>query len=140
MRVEEMKLIEAEAAGMQDLGRGQALLEAFAKTRDPQYVYGQHNEAYYNSKTPAFQNEIWWQRRIEFWAEGLATFDIKRLEKGIIRSYKNSNHIEGYRWNVQEVPTWMNLCIVQTEGNYNKALVNNPSPTAPTEDSPEYIW
>ncbi len=142
MRVEEMKLIEAEAAGMQDEGRGKALLETFAKTRDPQYVYGQHNEAYYNSKTPAFQNEIWWQRRIEFWAEGLATFDIKRLEKGIIRSYPGSNHIEGYRWNVQGVPNWMNLCIVQTEGNYNKAVANNnnPAPIAPTEDSPEYTW
>lgn len=142
MRVEEMKLIEAEAAGMQDEGRGKTLLEAFAKTRDPQYVYGQHNEAYYNSRTSAFQNEIWWQRRIEFWGEGLATFDIKRLEKGIIRSYPGSNHIEGYRWNVESVPTWMVFCIVQTEGNYNKAVAedNNPAPVAPTGDSPEYTW
>lgn len=142
MRVEEMKLIEAEAAGMQDEGRGKTLLEAFAKTRDPQYVFGQHNEAYYNTKTSAFQNEIWWQRRIEFWGEGLATFDIKRLEKGIIRSYSGSNHIEGYRWNVESVPTWMNFCIVQTEGNYNKAVAedNNPAPVAPSGDSPEYQW
>ncbi|MDE5849388.1 MAG: RagB/SusD family nutrient uptake outer membrane protein [Muribaculaceae bacterium] len=140
MRVEEMKLIEAEAAGMQDEGRGKALLEAFAKTRDPQYVYGQHNEAYYNTKTPAFQNEVWWQRRIEFWAEGLATFDIKRLEKGIIRSYPNSNHNDGYRWNMQETPNWMNLCIIQTESNYNKAIVSNPAPVTPDGNSPEYTW
>ena len=140
MRVEEMKLIEAEAAGMQNEGRGKALLEAFAKTRDPQYVYGQHNEAYYNTKTPAFQNEVWWQRRIEFWAEGLATFDIKRLEKGIIRSYPNSNHNDGYRWNIQETPNWMNLCIIQTESNYNKAIVSNPAPVTPEGNSPEYTW
>lgn len=140
MRVEEMKLIEAEAAGMQNEGRGIQLLTEFAKTRDPEYVYGTHNEAYYNTSTPAFQNEIWWQRRIEFWGEGLATFDIKRLQKGIIRSYAGSNHIEGYRWNVETVPGWMNLCIVQTESNYNKGIVNNPTPTAPTGDSPEFIW
>lgn len=139
MRVEEMKLIEAEAVGMQNEGEGKALLEAFAKTRDPQYVYGQHNEPYYNYQTPAFQNEVWWQRRIEFWGEGLATFDIKRLGKGIIRSYAGTNHIEGYRWNVDQVPSWMNLCIVQTETNYNKGITNpNPAPTHPSEDSPLY--
>ncbi|MDE7419780.1 MAG: RagB/SusD family nutrient uptake outer membrane protein [Muribaculaceae bacterium] len=140
MRVEEMKLIEAEAAGMQDEGRGKALLETFAKTRDPQYVYGQHNESYYNTSTPAFQNEVWWQRRIEFWAEGLATMDIKRLEKGIIRSYPNSNHNDGYRWNMQQTPNWMNLCIIQTESNYNKAIVSNPAPVTPEGNSPEYTW
>lgn len=140
MRVEEMKLIEAEAAGMQDEGRGIALLTAFALTRDPNYVYGTHNEAYYNSSTPAFQNEVWWQRRAEFWGEGRATFDIKRLEKGIIRNYPGTNHPEGYRWNVEKVPDWMNFCIVQTEANYNKAIVNNPSPLAPSGDSPEFIF
>ena len=47
MRVEEMKLIEAEAVGMQS-GRqaeGIALLTAFAKQRDASYEYGKHNEA-----------------------------------------------------------------------------------------------
>ncbi|MCM1489262.1 MAG: RagB/SusD family nutrient uptake outer membrane protein [Muribaculum sp.] len=140
MRVEEMKLIEAEAAGMQNEGNGISLLTTFALTRDPNYVYGQHNEAYYNESTPAFRNEIWWQRRVEFWGEGLATFDIKRLQKGIIRSYPGTNHIEGYRWNVENVPEWMNFCIYQSESNYNKAIVNNPAPVAPTGDSPEYIW
>lgn len=141
MRVEEMKLIEAEAEGMQNEGQGKALLETFAKTRDPQYVYGQHNEAYYNTKTSAFQNEIWWQRRIELWGEGFSTFDVKRLEKGIIRSYEGSNHIEGYRWNVNHVPDWMNFCIVQTESNYNKGIINpNPAPVAPTGDSPLYSF
>jgi hypothetical protein len=56
MRVEEMKLIEAEAAGMQDVARGKALLEAFGKTRDANYEYGHHNEAYYNNSTSEFQN------------------------------------------------------------------------------------
>ena len=66
MRVEEMMLIEAEAAGMQDEGRGKTLLETFAKTRDPQYAY---------NETQSFRDNIWWQRRVELWGEGFATFD-----------------------------------------------------------------
>ncbi len=140
MRVEEMKLIEAEAAGMQELARGQQLLEAFAKTRDASYTYGTHNEAYGNNSTSAFQNEIWWQRRVELWGEGFATFDIKRLNKGIIRSYTNSNHMETMRFNTQSAPDWMNLCIVQTETNYNTACTNNPVAARPDGDSPEFQW
>ncbi len=140
MRVEEMKLIEAEAAGMQDLNRGIQLLTEFAKTRDPQYVYGQHNEAYGNSSTSAFQNEVWWQRRVELWGEGFATFDIKRLNKGIIRSYAGTNHLENYRWNTTTPPDWMNFCIIATEADYNYSIVNNPTPMAPDSDSPEYVW
>ena len=32
------------------------------------------------------QNVIWNKRRIEFWGEGLAWFDLKRLNKGIDRT------------------------------------------------------
>lgn len=140
MRVEEMMLIEAEAAGMQDEGRGQALLTTFAQLRDPNYVYGTHNEAYNNTSTSKFQNEVWWQRRVELWGEGFATFDIKRLQKGIIRSYAGTNHIDGFQWNTTTPPDWMNWCIVQTETNYNSACVNNPTPIAPDGNSPEYAW
>lgn len=145
MRAEEMALIEAEAAGMQDLGRGQALLEAFAKTRDANYTYGQHNETYGNSKTSAFQNEIWWQRRVELWGEGFATFDVKRYNKRVIRSYPGTNHPEGARWNSDlnnengtYYANWMNWCFVGTEADYNYDLVPNPNPVQPTEDSPAY--
>ena len=140
MRVEEMYLIEAEAAARQNEAQGKALLEAFAKKRDASFEYGQHNEAYGNTSTPSIINEIWWQRRIEFWGEGLATYDIKRLQKGIIRSYPGTNHAEGYRWNTTTTPEWMNTCIVQTETNYNTACTNNPDPIAPSADSPEYTF
>lgn len=140
MRVEEMYLIEAEAAGMQEEARGIALLTEFAKTRDANYVYGTHTDTYGNTTTPQFQNEVWWQRRVEFWGEGMATFDIKRLSKGIIRSYPNTNHVESYRWNTTTPPDWMNFCIVQSETNYNTACTNNPTPIAPTSDSPEFNW
>lgn len=140
MRVEEMKLIEAEAAGMQNESNGINLLTAFAQTRDPQYVYGQHNEAYGNPNTSKFQNECWWQRRVELWGEGFATWDIKRLGKGIIRSYAGTNHLFDYRWNTTSTPTWMTLCIGGTDANYNMAIVQNTVPTAPVEDSPEFAW
>ena len=140
MRVEEMMLIEAEAAGMQDESRGIALLTTFATNRDPEYTYGTHNEAYYNTSTSAFQNEIWWQRRVELWGEGFATYDIKRLRKGIIRSYDGTNHVKDYRWNVETTPQWMVWVYCQTESNYNYDLVNNPNPVAPICDSPEYVW
>ena len=125
IRVEEMILIEAEAIGMQE-GReaeGIAKLTAFAKTRDAAYQYD-------NLKT--FRDNVWWQRRVELFGESaLATFDIKRLNKGIIRSYEGTNHIEGYRWNTDSVPQWMHLCIVQSETNFNRACTNNPTPIQP---------
>ncbi len=149
MRVEEMMLIEAEAAGMQNEARGIELLTLFAKSRDSQYVYGTHtSDSYGSSYATAFQNEVWWHRRVELWGEGFATFDIKRLDKGIIRSYAGTNHPSGYRWNYgiydtnggNLYPNWMDLCIVQTETNYNTACINNPTPLKPTGDSPEYNW
>ena len=139
MRVEEMYLIEAEAAGRLNEAEGVRLLTEFAKKRDANFVYGEHGrEAYNNTTTGAFVNEVWWQRRVEFWGEGLATFDIKRLQKGIIRSYPGTNHVDGYQWNTETVPQWMHFCIVQTETNYNKACTNNLDPIAPTGNSTPY--
>lgn len=149
MRVEEMKLIEAEAAGMQNEARGIELLTAFAKTRDANYEYGVHGtETYGSNYATKFQNEVWWQRRVELWGEGFATFDIKRLDKQVIRSYAGTNHPAGKRWNADiygksegnNYPAWMDLCIVQTETNYNTECVNNPTPIKPITDSPEYSW
>lgn len=142
MRVEEMKLIEAEAVGMQS-GREQEginLLTTFAKQRDTDYVYGKHNEAYGNASTSAFQNEVWWQRRVEFWGEGLSMYDIKRLDKGIIRSYDGTNHVDAYQWNTTSAPNWMNWCITQAETNYNTDCTNNPTPVAPSGNSPQFAW
>lgn len=146
MRVEEMKLIEIEARGMQNENDGIAMLTEFAKTRDPRFVYGKHNEAYGNASTGAFRNEVWWQRRVEFWGEGMSTFDIKRLDKGIIRNYAGTSHPETARFNIggyntnggNNHPDWMDLCIVQTETNYNYSCNNNPTPIAPEKDSPEW--
>lgn len=138
MRVEEMYLIEAEAAGRLNEAEGIRLLTEFAKTRDPQYVYGKHNEAYGNTKTSAFVNEVWWQRRVELWGEGLSMYDIKRLEKGIFRSYPKTNHAETMRWNTKETPQWMTFVLPRSEVAYNTGISEiNPTPSAPEKDSPE---
>jgi hypothetical protein len=84
---------------------------------------------------------------VELWGEGFATFDIKRLNKGVIRSYPHSNHVTNYKWNAGKYttnkgiyPDWMDFCIVQTEINYNFDCINNPTPQRPQGDSPEYAW
>ncbi len=135
MRAEEMMLIEAEAAGMQDQSRGIELLTAFATTRDPEYTYGTHNESTYGGNCTAFQNEVWWQRRVELWGEGFTVADIKRLNKNVIRSYANTNHSDGYQWNTSGPAEWMSLPIPQTETNYNTSCISNPAPTAPSGNS-----
>lgn len=140
MRVEEMMLIEAEAAGMQNESEGIRLLTEFAKTRDPQYVYGKHNEAYGNPANSAFQNEVWWQRRVELWGEGQSMFDYKRYQKCIIRSYEGTNHLDGYQWNTDNTPQWMTFCIGGTEPEYNYDLIQNPIPVAPVGNSDPYVW
>lgn len=136
MRVEEMYLIEAEAVGRQNEAEGIAKLTAFAKTRDADFVYGEHKEGYGGVKCSDFINEVWWQRRVELWGEGFATMDIKRLQKGVIRNYPNTNHVPNYRYVEKSTPNWMNLCIVQTETNYNYDCTNNPDPSksSPADD------
>ena len=130
MRVEEMILIEAEAKGMMNEADGKAILTAFATSRNPSWKYG----------SEPLREQIWWQRRVEFWGEGLATLDIKRLQKGIVRNYAGTNHPENYRWNTDGVPDWMTFCIVESETLYNKGCEQNPVPVKPTQDSPEYVW
>jgi tetratricopeptide (TPR) repeat protein len=135
MRVEEMYLIEAEAAARQDAARGKQVLENFVKTyRDPAYVS-------VGSSTDLVVDEIWVQRRIELWGEGFATFDIKRLNKGITRSYTGTNHRTGFRYNTTTSPAWMNYCIVRTEFNNNFSInpdENNPAPVTPSDAPPAW--
>lgn len=94
MRVEEMYLIEAEALAMGgDFAGGQKLLKDMVLTRDPQFVSKATN-------AQELREEIWLQRRIEFWGEGLAWFDLKRLRKASDREYKSTNHRADARFNL----------------------------------------
>jgi len=124
MRLEEMYLIKAEAQAMAgDLAAGKATLETLIKSR---------NKGYSCSASTAsdFQKEVYFQKRVELWGEGLIFFDAKRLGMGFTNGYTGTNAQEGYRWNVTGVsPSW-NFCIPQSELNGNPVLdgYNNPEP------------
>lgn len=123
MRVEEMYLIEAEAAAHQNASQGQSLINSFMKTRD----------ANYNTSLTgnALIEEIVFQKRVELWGEGQAFFDIKRLDYPVIRGYVGTNFATLTCFNTARRPAWMNFVIVETEENNNKAVAgfNNPDPS-----------
>lgn len=123
MRVEEFYFIEAEAAEHLAAGEGMALLEAFMKeNRDPEYIVAPGVDAI---------DEIVFQKRVELWGEGQSFFDYKRLNMSVTRGYEGSNVDAARQFNTNGRPAWMNFCIVLTEKNNNKAIIDweNPDPT-----------
>ena len=126
MRVEEMFLIEAEAAAQQDPARGIALINSFMKT---------YRDASYNCKAAAKDDviqEIVLQKRVELFGEGHTFFDIKRLNMPVTRSYKGTNYDDTKAlFNTTTRPAWMNLVISQSEEDNNNGVVgfNNPDPS-----------
>lgn len=127
MRVEEMYLIKAEAEGMQNVATGVQLLNEFVKTyRDPKYTFSAADK-------DAFRDEIWRQRRIELWGEGLSYFDLLRFKKPLDR--------RGGGWPAQTIFNIdaNNYALIyvtpQEEINTNKALngeFNHPEGSYPT--------
>lgn len=130
MRMEEMILIKAEALAMSGkLSEGKAVLEGLIQTRDPEYVCTAANEA-------LFQLEVFKQKRIEFWGEGVIYYDAKRLKAGFRNGYNGTNAQEGYRYNCSGVAPWWNFVIPQSELNGNPVLkgFNNPDPSNTVEE------
>ncbi|MBQ7195579.1 MAG: RagB/SusD family nutrient uptake outer membrane protein [Bacteroidales bacterium] len=125
MRMEEITLIKAEAQAMKgDLDGAKTTLATFVKTRNPEYDCSSISSA------AAFQDEVYLQKRIELWGEGLIYFDAKRLAKGMRNGYPNTNAQVGYRFNCTGVVPHWNFCIPQSEIEGNPALKdwNNPEP------------
>ena len=126
MRLEEMMLIEAEGLAMSgNLSAAKEALNKLIQTRNPEYSCDEVVNAY------AFQQEVFLQKRIELWGEGLIYFDAKRLKAGIRNGYMGTNVQEGYRYTVTGVaPVW-NFVIPRGEVSANPALdgLNNPDPT-----------
>lgn len=125
MRIEEMYFIEAEAAAHLSASDGKTLLENFMKT----YRYASYTCT--ATSTDAVIEEIFLQKRVELWGEGLSFFDYKRLNKPVTRGYTGTNHSDAVRFNTTTRPAWMNICIVRTEKNNNSALMGyeNPDPS-----------
>lgn len=127
MRVEEMYYIEAEAKGLQgDLEAGAAALNAFVSAyRQPDY-----SKSF--KSVEAFEDEILFQKRVEFWGEGIAFFDAKRMQAGTLQYYEGTNAPgEIFYLNANGIkPNW-NYVIPLSEINNNPALLGfeNPDPT-----------
>lgn len=126
MRVEEMYLIEAEAAAHLDAAAGKTLLEDFMKT----YRYSQYQCI--ASSVEDVVEEIIFQKRVELWGEGQSYFDIKRLNYSVTRAYEGSNFIWGSEtFNTNGRPAWMNFVITRQELANNKGIpesLNAPTP------------
>lgn len=127
MRVEEMYYIEAEAvAHTQGLEAGKALLEGFMKAyRNPEYTCNAF-------ELRNFQLEVLTQMRIEFWGEGCAFQQAKRIQPGVMQNYTGTNApADDTKINCFGMkPTW-NMVIPISEVQANIALkeTNNPNPT-----------
>ena len=127
MRVEEMYFIEMEAVAHSDLGLAKILLEEFMDTRvvDGSFVC----EA---SDLNSFLDEMLFQKRVEFWGEGVVFFDYKRLGKGIQRGYPGTNEAAVYAFNSDgRSPQW-NIVVTNGEFQYNAGIdssTNNPDPS-----------
>ena len=125
MRVEEMYLIKAEGLAMSG-GDGKTVLEQFVRTyRDPAYAYIAGNRS--------LQDEIWMQRRLELWGEGLSYFDIMRLRKDIDR--RGCKFPTAWVYNIKYGPgegDCMLFLIPQDEMTTNRAITkNNPASEQP---------
>lgn len=118
MRVEEMYLIKAEGLGMSsNLEGGKQALTDFVRTyRDPSY-------ACIASTAAEFQDEVWRQRRLELWGEGLSYFDIMRLKKPIDR--RGAMYPSAWRYNVAYETPIMLFLVPDTEMTANKAITEN---------------
>ncbi len=136
MRVEEMYFIWAEALAHVSPGSGKAKLDEFMKAyRDSNYtspdVTALNFPVQVNGTVTAEIAEIIFQKRIELWGEGLNYFDTKRLNISVNRTQANSQWASARRYKTSGRPAWMNIVIVRSEVNSNKALVglNNPDPS-----------
>ena len=82
----------------------------------------------------SFIDEMFFQKRVEFWGEGILIFDYKRLDKGITRGYEGTNHPLVWAFNCEgRSPQW-NIVITRGEYQSNTAIVNNPDPSQFTKN------
>lgn len=124
MRVEEMYLIKAEAQAMSgNVSGGVSTLNSFVTAyRDPSYKCTA-------TAAEAVQEAVWQQRRLEFWGEGMAYFDIMRLNKGINRL--GCGFPKTAVFNIAAGDPVQIYSIPNKEVQYNPLLENNPLVSAP---------
>lgn len=125
MRIEEMYLIKAEALALGgDIPGGKAVLNSLIQTRDASYDCTSVVDG-------MFQAEVYRQKRIELWGEGLIFHDAKRLGAGQHNGYTGTNAEADFRINCDGVCPHWNFTIPRREIDGNPVLEgwNNPDPT-----------
>jgi hypothetical protein len=129
LRVEELYFIEMEAVAHYDLAKAKNLLNTFMTYR---ITDGSYDCSEVAKDVDWFISEMFIQKRIEFWAEGVMFYDYKRLDKGITRFYEGSNHPNMWAFNTTgRSPQW-NLVINRGEFQANVGInesTNNPDPS-----------
>lgn len=129
MRVEEMYFIEMEAVAHKNLASARGLLNDFMKNR---ITDGSYDCSGRSTNLANFLEEMLFQKRVEFWGEGVLMYDYKRLDKGITRGYPGTNHAGVYRLNCEgRSPQW-NIVITRGEFQSNTGITsatNNPDPS-----------
>lgn len=135
MRAEEMILIKAEATAMAgNLSSGKQILENFVKTyRDPSYTSKAGDAS-------SFQDEVWFQRRVELWGEGFSMSDVMRLGKNVVRfnSSLKTNFPDAFKFNIESNDGWLLLRLPQKETNNNRGIpvsANNNGGSQPISGS-----
>lgn len=127
MRAEEMILIQVEGlAKSGNEGEARRLLTQFVQdNRDPQYNV--------DGRSLSLADEIWFQRRVELWGEGFATYDLKRLGKPMVRFHagKDNNWPDAFKFNMEANDGWLNMRFAQRETDNNKAIVDNKDGNLP---------
>ena len=127
MRMEEMKFIIAECEARLD--NSSATLVEIVKTRNPEYTCTLGGND--------LLREVFFQKRVEFWGEGIVFFDYKRCPEllQLNRGYKGTNHPELARFNCDGLAPWFNFPLNGYEAQDNKALTetNNPDPSGSVE-------
>jgi hypothetical protein len=126
MRIEEMYLIKAEATAMNG-GDGAKILSDFVTMyRDESYTFTA-------TSAEEVQEEVFRQRRIELWGEGLNWFDVMRLNTGVDRrggGYPNASMV----FNISSDDPILLWRIPEAEIEANPSLStsdNNPAGTTP---------
>lgn len=124
MRIEEMYFIRCEAdAQLGNVAAAKAGLSAFMMQ------YRDVNYSTTASDQQALINEIFLQKRIEFWGEGLNYFDYKRLNKPVTRAYAGTNVAASAQFNTSTRPAWMNFVFVRSAYDATIESWNNPDPS-----------
>ena len=138
MRIEEMHFLYAEAlARDNDLAGAIKALNTVMKTR---YTDQSYDCTGRSASVKGFLDELFLQKRIEFWGEGILIFDYKRYgNKGIHRGYEGTNHAQVERLNTADSfnsdgtpsPVW-NIVVTRSEFQNNLGITdvsNNPDPS-----------